>query len=99
MAEARSEMILCVDNGQLSHMCSKDLMEIWEMLQVGFCIGMGLPKVFGSWVMWVQVWFLIWVPCENHTLNQVSQLLIVLKLIWWVHRLHFNFRVLLGVTG
>ena len=29
---------------------------------VGFCTGTGLPEFFGSWVMQVRVWFLIWVP-------------------------------------
>jgi len=29
---------------------------------IGFHMNMGLPKVFRSWVMWVQVQFLIWVP-------------------------------------
>ena len=29
-------------------------------------------------------------------LIMVSQVLTVLQLIWWVNRLHFNFRVLLG---
>src|SRR5882724_9956264 len=32
-------------------------------------------------------------------LTMVSWVLMVLQLIWWVHRLHFNFRVLLGVAG
>ena len=29
----------------------------------------------------------------------MSQVLTVLQFIWWVHRPHFNFRVLLGVAG
>ena len=29
---------------------------------IGFHMGMGLPKVCRSWVMWVWVQFLIWVP-------------------------------------
>ncbi|KAI0368534.1 hypothetical protein BV20DRAFT_922978, partial [Pilatotrama ljubarskyi] len=32
MNEARAEMIMQVDGGQLSHMRSHDQMEIWEML-------------------------------------------------------------------
>lgn len=32
MNEARAEMIMAVDSGQLSHMRSRDPMEIWEML-------------------------------------------------------------------
>ena len=32
-------------------------------------------------------------------LTMVSQVLMVLQLIWWVNRPHFNFRVLLGVAG
>src|SRR5882724_3522190 len=32
-------------------------------------------------------------------LTMVSWVLTVLQLIWLVHRLHFNFRVLLGVAG
>lgn len=32
MAEARAEMISCVDGGQLSHMRSRDPMDIWQTL-------------------------------------------------------------------
>ena len=32
MAEARAEMVLWVDDGQLLHMCSEDPMEIWRTL-------------------------------------------------------------------
>ena len=42
MAEVRAEMVLRVDDGQLSHMCSEDPMEIWQTLRhvhhaAGFC--------------------------------------------------------------
>ena len=37
MDEACMEMILCVDDGQLSHMCSWDPLEIWETLEHIHC--------------------------------------------------------------
>lgn len=47
MDEARMEMILHVDDGQLSHMCSQDPLEIWETLEhihraVGFATSLAL---------------------------------------------------------
>lgn len=51
MAQARSEMILRVDPGQLSHMTSKDPMEIWEKLKNvhrgrGFATSLALKRKF-----------------------------------------------------
>jgi len=51
MAEARAEMILRVDDGQLSHMRSKDPLEIWRDLQNvhrarGFATSLALRRKF-----------------------------------------------------
>ena len=51
IAEAQAEIILRVDNGQLSYMQSKDLLEIWRDLQNmyhahGFVISLGLCRKF-----------------------------------------------------
>lgn len=51
MAEARAEMLLRVDDGQLSHMRSKDPMEIWENLRDvhrarGFATSLALRRKF-----------------------------------------------------
>ncbi|KAJ3728265.1 hypothetical protein C8R42DRAFT_558489, partial [Lentinula raphanica] len=51
MAQARAEMILRVEPGQLSHMTSKDPLEIWEKLQNvhrgrGFATSLALKRKF-----------------------------------------------------
>ena len=51
MAEARAEMILRVDDGQLSHMRSKDPLEVWETLKGvhrarGFATSLALRRKF-----------------------------------------------------
>ncbi|KAJ6605865.1 hypothetical protein B0H10DRAFT_1657796, partial [Mycena sp. CBHHK59/15] len=51
MAEARAEMILRVDDGQLSHMRSRDPMEIWNDLRDvhrarGFATSLALRRKF-----------------------------------------------------
>ena len=51
MAEARAEMILRVDDGQLSHMRSDDPMEIWQTLRrvhhaAGFATSLALRRKF-----------------------------------------------------
>ena len=38
MDEARAERILCVEDGQLSHMRSQDPLEIWETLERVHCV-------------------------------------------------------------
>ena len=51
MDEARAEMILCVEDGQLSHMRSRDPLEIWETLErvhraAGFATSLALRRQF-----------------------------------------------------
>lgn len=51
MAEARSEMILRVDGGQLSHMMSRDPLEVWSNLRTvhrarGFATSLALHRKF-----------------------------------------------------
>jgi hypothetical protein len=51
MAEARAEMVLRVEDGQLSHMRSRDPMEVWETLQrvhraAGFATSLALRRKF-----------------------------------------------------
>ncbi|KAJ7353480.1 hypothetical protein DFH08DRAFT_692928 [Mycena albidolilacea] len=53
MAKARAEMMLRVDDGQLSHMRSKDPMEIWTNLRdvhraCGFATSLVLRRKFLS---------------------------------------------------
>ncbi|KAE9407201.1 hypothetical protein BT96DRAFT_777808, partial [Gymnopus androsaceus JB14] len=51
MAQARAEMILRVEAGQLSHMTARDPMEIWERLKNvhcgrGFATSLALKRQF-----------------------------------------------------
>ncbi len=65
MAEARAEMILRVEDGQLVHMMSRDPMEIWQKLEkvhlaVGFATSLALRRKFlttkKSETMSMQAW-------------------------------------------
>ena len=51
MAETQSKLILCVEDNQLTHMCSKDPMVIWETLRGvhcarGFATSLALRRKF-----------------------------------------------------
>ncbi|KAJ6470923.1 hypothetical protein C8R45DRAFT_762484, partial [Mycena sanguinolenta] len=51
MAEARAELILRVEDGQLAHMTARDPMEVWENLErlhraAGFATSLALRRKF-----------------------------------------------------